>query len=354
MDTDNRHIKVLIIATSRHTRGGITSVLKTYQQSALWDEFSCKWLESHCDKNLLVKLYYFISSFIQALYYIPTYDIVHIHTSRPGSVIRKLPYILYARLWKKKVISHLHFFETHVVFSKRYKNLYRLLSRLSHKIIVLSERCKKEYTGEIFPAEKMCVIYNPITTIQSTTTYQRKKQILFAGLLIPDKGYKDLIQAFASIAHEYPDWQLVLAGSGEIAEAQELACQLNISSQTLLPGWIGGEEKNRYFSQASIFCLPSYSEGFPMVILEAWGCKTPTVTTPVGGLPDVLIENENALVFTPGDIPTLASHLKRLISDETLRKHIADKSHSMAITKFATSAIYNDIKRLYINTLRQI
>ena len=164
MNSNKKNIKVLAIATSKRTRGGVTAVLKAYEQNALWQKFNCKWIESHRDKNIFVKLYYFITSFFCALFLIPFYDIVHVHTSRPGSVIRKMPYILYARLWNKKVITHLHFFETHVVFSPKFKRLYQMACALSHKVIVLSERCKREYASDIIPAEKMLVIYNPVTT----------------------------------------------------------------------------------------------------------------------------------------------------------------------------------------------
>lgn len=346
-------IKVLTIATSPFTRGGVTSVLKAYEKSPLWKEFEMRWIATHRDSNKLVKLWYFFKSFIQALFYIPSYDIIHIHTSRPPSVLRKLPYILYARLWRKKVIVHLHFFETHVVFSPQYKRLYGFLCQLAHKIVVLSARCKREFASDIIPTEKMQVVYNPITTTISDIQYPRVQQILFAGLLTPLKGYKDLIDAFAIIAKRHPEWQLVLAGNGEIEQAQILAQQHNISSQVILPGWIDGDEKHRFFSQASIFCLPSYTEGFPMAVLDAWAYRLPVITTPVGGLPDVLVDEVNALVFEPGDVNTLSQQLERLITDSNLRNSIAEQSFQLSQTQFNIDTITDELKRLYINVINE-
>lgn len=344
--------RILMIATSRKTRGGVTAVLKKYEESLLWSECECRWLETHRDGNIITKLYYSVVAFIQALFIIPYYDIIHVHTSRPPSALRKLPFLAYARLWNKKVIVHLHFFETHIVFSPRYRGLYGMLCRLAHKVVVLSQRAKQEYASDIIPAHKMQVIYNPVTTIINTQTkYHRKNHILFAGLLTPLKGYKDLIRAFATIAPKYPDWKLVLAGNGEIQEAAELAQKLNIASQVELPGWVSGEDKHQYFSEASIFCLPSYSEGFPMAVLDAWAYHLPVVTTPVGGLTDVLVDQENAMVFEIGNIDMLALKLSQLIENPEFRSTIANESSRLAQTQFDMTTIYNNLKRLYINVL---
>lgn len=346
-------IKTLMIATSQHTRGGITTVLNTYRNSPFWAQFHCRWIETHRDRNFIVKLLYFIKSFLQALFLIPCYDIVHIHTSRPASVIRKLPFALYAHLWGKKVITHLHFFETDVVFDKKNRGLYRTICSVSEKIIVLSERAKREFSSDIIPLEKMQVIYNPITaTPDNTTQYKTQNYILFAGLLTPLKGYRDLIEAFASIAPRHPEWKVILAGSGEIENARNIARQAGIESQVELPGWVSGEDKDKLFAQAGIFCLPSYAEGFPMAVLDAWAYRLAVVTTPVGGLPDVLVEQENALTYTPGDIPALAQQLERLITDTSLREKIASNAHKLARTKFDMTTISSEIERLYINTIR--
>ena len=87
--------RVLILATSRKTRGGITSVLKEHEQSRYWKEFRCRWLETHRDGNILVKIGYFLKSFVTYLFILPAYDLVHIHTSEPPSALRKVCFVLY-------------------------------------------------------------------------------------------------------------------------------------------------------------------------------------------------------------------------------------------------------------------
>ena len=102
--------KVLIIATSRKTRGGITSVVKAHQLGEQWRNFHCRWIETHIDKSAFLKLIFFLKGFIQYFFLLPFYDIVHIHTSEPPSALRKCIFMVYAKLWRKKIIVHFHAF----------------------------------------------------------------------------------------------------------------------------------------------------------------------------------------------------------------------------------------------------
>lgn len=70
--------KVIIVATSRKTRGGITSVVLAHEQGQQWKDFHCKWIETHQDKNKSIKLLFFFKAFFQYLFLFPSYDIVHI------------------------------------------------------------------------------------------------------------------------------------------------------------------------------------------------------------------------------------------------------------------------------------
>ena len=64
--------KVLILATSHRTRGGITSVVKAHKQGKQWKEYNCKWIETHIDKGPLMALWYLFKSYMQFLFYLPT------------------------------------------------------------------------------------------------------------------------------------------------------------------------------------------------------------------------------------------------------------------------------------------
>ena len=339
--------RVLIIATSHKTRGGITSVIKAHQKGEQWKKFHCKWIETHIDKGDFLKLLYFCKGWILFILNLPFYDIVHIHTSEPPSAIRKCLFMWWSKLWKKKVIVHFHAFSPETTINGKYQKVYKYLFSHANKVIVLSQLWEK-YVNETFHlGDKIQVIYNPCTTEILPEKYTKQNIILYAGTVNARKGYTDMIKAFAKIAPQYPDWEIVFAGNGEIENGIKLAKELGIESQTQFLGWINGKDKDKAFKEASIFCLPSYAEGFPMAVLDAWAYGLPVITTPVGGIPDIAKDGENLLLFQPGDCDKLAIQMERMMKDEALRNHLTEQSIILSQTTFNIDTINKEIGILY-------
>lgn len=339
--------RVLIIATSHKTRGGITSVIKAHQKGEQWKKFHCKWIETHIDKGDFLKLLYFCKGWILFILNLPFYDIVHIHTSEPPSAIRKCLFMWWSKLWKKKVIVHFHAFSPETTINGKYQKVYKYLFSHANKVIVLSQLWEK-YVNETFHlGDKIQVIYNPCTTEILPEKYTKQNIILYAGTVNARKGYTDMIKAFAKIAFQYPNWEIVFAGNGEIENGTTLAKELGIDSQTQFLGWISGKDKDKIFKEASIFCLPSYAEGFPMAVLDAWAYGLPVITTPVGGIPDIAKDGENVLLFQPGDYNKLAIQMERMIKDNILRNHLTKQSIILSQTTFNIDTINKEIETLY-------
>jgi len=336
--------KVLVVATSRYTRGGITAVLKLYEQSVMWKQYHCRWIGTHRDGNTARKLWYHVKGFVQYIVLLPFYDIVHIHFSLPVSAKRKYPFFKLAKIMGKKTVIHLHCgSQIDEIWSFRYQTLFEQCDYG----IVLSEGLKQKIVERVGPSEKLKVVYNPCPIITRTTQYEKKNQILFSGTLYERKGYRDLIRAFAKVAEKHNDWKVVLAGNGEEEEAKALAKELGIAEQVVLLGWVNGEEKHIAFSASKALCLPSHAEGFPMAVLDAWAYSLPVITTPVGGIPDVAIDGENMLMFNPGDIDTLAKKLDWIMSDEALRDKLSAASIKLASEKFNLKTITEQVGIIY-------
>lgn len=323
--------KVIVVATSRKTRGGITSVVKAYENSPLWKEFHCKWIETHRDGGAFTKLAYLLKGFLQFLWNVPFYDIVHIHTSEPPSALRKVLFMAVSKLLGKKVIVHFHSFSVDTTIKSKYHWVYRYLFGKADVVLVLSKYWQDELCQTFgFNEDKVKVLYNPCTTEVSDKTYPKKKEILYAGTVNARKGYADMIKAFAMVANNHRDWSIVFAGNGEIEEGKALAAQLGMAEQTVFLGWVRGADKDKAFKEASIFCLPSYAEGFPMGVLDAWAYGLPVITTPVGGIPDIAVDGKNCLLFNPGDVDKLAEQMERMMESEELREHVAKESLELA------------------------
>lgn len=343
-------IKVLVIATSRKTRGGITSVVKAYENSPLWAKFHCKWIETHRDGGAFTKLSYLLKGFLQFLLCVPFYDIIHIHTSEPPSALRKVLFMAVSKLLGKKVIVHFHSFSVDTTIKSKYQWVYRYLFGKADCILVLSKYWQDELCDTFgFNEDKVKVLYNPCTTEISNKVYPKKKEILYAGTVNARKGYADMINAFAKVADKYHDWCIVFAGNGEIEEGKALASRLGIDKQTVFLGWVRGNDKDKAFKEASIFCLPSYAEGFPMGVLDAWAYGLPVITTPVGGIPDIAKDGTNCLLFNPGDTNKLAEQMDKMMSSEELRKLVASESKELAKGIFSVDKVTERLGNIYQN-----
>lgn len=336
--------RVLILSTSRKTRGGITAVVKAHEKGEQWRRFRCHWVQTHRDGNNIRKLAYLAGAWLDFLVRIPFYDIVHMHFSLGTTAKRKAPFIKIAKVLGKKVIIHLHCgSQIHDIWNKDYDYLFSA----ANVSLLLSENLQKmveEHTGK---GHDYRVCYNPCPLIAKEPILTPKKQVLFSGTLYAGKGYQDLIRAFAKIANKHSDWKIVLAGNGEIEKGKAIAEELGITTQTMFLGWVSGEVKDRIFRESAIFCLPSYAEGFPMAVLDAWAYGLPVITTPVGGIPDVALDGENMLLFNPGNVDDLALLLDRMISDNQLRGRIAKASIDFAENKFNLNIINKQIENLY-------
>lgn len=342
--------RVLVVATSRKTRGGITAVIKVHEKGNQWQKYHCHWVQTHRDGPNWRKLVYLAGAMVDFIVRLPFYEIVHIHFSITRSAIRKLYFERLARLFRKKIIIHLHCgTQINDIWSPVYEEMFQNadLALMLSKSLLSNVR---KHT-EVCP---MDVLYNPCPIVpKNHRSALVSKKILFSGTLYLDKGYADLIRAFAKIADTYPDWSVVLAGNGEVEEGRELSKKLGIETQVVFLGWIHGEQKAKAFQDASIFCLPSYAEGFPMAVLDAWSYGLPVITTPVGGIPDVAKDGKNMLLFEPGDIDGLAKQLELMISDSELRRNIANESWRFAYTTFNIDTINLQLERLYDELLRK-
>lgn len=334
--------KVLVVATSHKTRGGITSVIKSHQTGNQWNKYQCKWIETHIDKNTIYKILYCIKGFLSYVFLLPFYDIIHIHLA---AVERKIPFIFLAFLFRKKIIIHLHIPDPNTTIFSRKKNLYGWCFTKANIVIVLSKYWQ-QLLKDNYHINNIRIVYNPCPIVI------RKKRIesniiLYAGTITERKGYIDLLYAFASIAKKYPQWSLIFAGNGNIKTGIQLAQTLGIKENVNFIGWMKGKEKEEIFQKASVYCLPSYAEGFPMGVLDAWAYGIPVICTPVGGLSDIVKDGINCLTFTPGNQIELSNKIELFIKDPSLREKLHQASIELASNTFCAQTVNHIIENIY-------
>lgn len=324
-------------------------MLQTMMHSVLWEEYNCYWLSTHRDTSAFVKIAYFVRAFILFCFLVPFFDVVHINFSFGFSTHRK--YILFrmAKFFRKKTVIHLHCGNQLEQF---WDAEYDYMFRNADHAIVLSQGIKDEVLSKIGTEyeEKISVLYNPCPDIKVMTNGD-SHNILFMGRIVKDKGYRELIKAFSSIYKRHPEWTLTICGAGEIKAAKELCVENNCEDAVFFPGWIFSDEKNRHFSNSSILCLPSYAEGFPICILEAWSANIPVIATPVGAIPELLQNGVNGLLVQPKDVKSLEDAIERLISEPRLRETLSENAEELAKTKLSEEVFISSLDRIFSSVL---
>lgn len=340
--------KVLIVATSRKTRGGITSVIKAHETGAQWKKHHCKWIQTHRDGNSLRKLWYLGTALLEYILLLPFYDIIHIHVSYNTSAKRKLIFARLAKILNKKIIIHFHPSTEKLLFDSVQNHILKTLFSYSNLLLVLSPQWIK-WINQAFPHNNynMKVLFNPCPIV-SRDFSKKKNHILFAGTLNERKGYNRLLEAFSLICNSHKDWKLIFAGNGAIDKAKKIQQNLGIpNNQVEYLGWISNKEKEKAFQEASIYCLPSWGEGFPMGVLDALAYGIAIITTPVGGITDVMTNGINSLIFETNNIKDLSNCLVELIDAPNYRSQLIKEADKLVKNEFNIKNINNQLEEIY-------
>jgi len=173
--------------------------------------------------------------------------------------------------------------------------------------------------------------------------------LLFLGLVGRRKGVPELLRAVRELAHAERPCQVrvVIAGNGEVQLTQRVVEDCRLRGLVDVRGWIGPEEKTRCLLDADIFVLPSHHEGLPMSLLEAMAAGLAVITTPVGGIPEVIEDEKNGLMVPPGNVDALADAIRRLVADRKLRERLAAAGRTTVEERFDIRVAAARFKRIY-------
>jgi len=193
---------------------------------------------------------------------------------------------------------------------------------------------------EKIPLDKIDVIYNFIDLRKQKFTYvNRQSKNVRIGILanvLEKKGYLDLIKISKQLTHLGIQHIIKYAGRDEMNGGFEKKVLSNGLSNTFHRlGYIN--EKDLFFEDIDIFILPSYMEGFPTSILEALSFGKPVIATNIGGIPEILSNEENGFICNPGDINAFVNAIQQLMIENTY-KSIVDNGF-LSLKKFEKSVI---------------
>jgi len=278
-------------------------------------------------------------------------DIVHIHTASYTSFWEKCIYILFAKAAGRKVVLHVH----GALFREFYENSSNSIQALIRKylnkcdaVIALSSGWKT-FLSTLVGEERIYVVRNGIDQQPFRQHGQQSNVVRFLhiGEVSQRKGVFDLIEAAAILKRKGLQFQIDLAGPGEIREAQEKARRLDVADRLTVHGPRRGEEKYKLLQMSQCFVLASYGEGLPISILEALAAGLPVISTPVGGIPEVISDEVNGILIEQGNSEQLANAMERMIKDQEMRKKMSKANLALARKDFDIEQCAEKISRIY-------
>ena len=345
---------ILMLGTEFGSMGGMSSVINVYLRSGFIDKWKIYYIPTHRDGSAWLKLIIAYRAWLNVLVETVRGNVsgAHIHVAAGASFWRKSIIILPVLLLKLPVIFHVHdgefsnfYWSRCGVFAKYF--VRKILE--SSYVIALSSSWVNEL-NVIAPKATVVCISNPVEILPLVDRDGRDPAsilVLFLGRLTKEKGVFDLLEAFSMIQNSSLRWRLVLAGNGDFQRVEQFISELDLRSKVELAGWVDTEKKSELLGMADTLVLPSYFEGLPMAVLEGMASGLPVISSRVGGIPDVIQDSVNGLLFDPGDVHALKSCLEKIGSDYSFARKLGGAARLRAETDFSVPVVIARVEDLY-------
>jgi colanic acid/amylovoran biosynthesis glycosyltransferase len=139
-------------------------------------------------------------------------------------------------------------------------------------------------------------------------------RMVCVGRLCEQKGQLLLIEAVKKLHDLNVDFELILAGDGEMrGEVETKIAQYGLVSKIKITGWISSDEVRKHILASQLLVLPSFAEGLPVVIMEAMSLRRPVISTYIAGIPELLQHHENGWLCVAGDVEHLAKTMQEAL-----------------------------------------
>lgn len=204
------------------------------------------------------------------------------------------------------------------------KAVIPLLARMYDRLVLLTQGNVKEWG-----IPNAAVIPNPLPDFLDSAPVQRKQHMLCVGSLSYNKGYDLLIEAWAMVAAQHPGWSVQVYGNGDPTPYQKLVAARGLEGRIEFHAPVSDIASK--YAEASVLVLPSRSEGFGMVLLEAMSFGTPCISFDCPSGPgDILTHGVDGVLVAPGNTVALAAAMGDLIGNPKKRDALGREARSSA------------------------
>jgi N-acetyl-alpha-D-glucosaminyl L-malate synthase BshA len=287
-------------------------------------------------------------------------DLLHVHYAIPHSISAILARESLKPNRRLPVITTLHGTDITLVGADRsYLPITRYGIVQSDGVTAISHYLK-EATREIFQFDEITVIpnfvcpddysRNPNPELRQSLAPEGESLLVHVSNFRPVKRPVDCVEILARVLKKNLKSRLIMVGDGsERTNAEHRARCLGIYNQC---SFVGKQPKIvDYLSAADVLLLPSEQESFGLAALEAMACEVPVVASRVGGVPEVVIDNETGFLSAVGDIEKMADDAARLLADEELRRQMGRRAREVALARYRTDIVIPQYIEFYETVL---
>lgn len=341
--------QVIMVGVKRDTPGGMASVINSYFQYI--DEL--RYITTWKLASFPVKAWYALKSiilFTLHLLFDRDIKIAHIQGAANASFARKAIFINIAKFFNKKVILHMHACD----FVEYYNNSDRKdwIKKILDKcdvLVVLSQWWKEYFITLGVPQQRIHILNNIVTppTFSGNKHDDGKLHLLFLGEIGKRKGIYDILNGLAN-DREYFSQRMLLRIGGNLEEDKLRARikELRLDDFVKFEGWVSGNKKQECLEWADVYILPSFNEGLPIGILEAMSYHMPIISSPVGGIPEVVFNQQNGILVEPGNSQEISDAIKCFIEHPEKIEQYGEISYSLAKPYFPEE-VMNSLHSIY-------
>lgn len=250
---------------------------------------------------------------------------------------------------------------------KLYDYLDRLALRFADKVIAVSKNERQRLLDLGVPAAKITCVHNAIDVnafhesvngrlarfselIKNQKASQKQKLILFVGRLSPQKGLIYLLQSAPQIVAEVSDVHFLIVGDGPLRDQLKSRVEaLGIAEAVTFLGV--REDVGALMQAADVFVLPSIKEPFGIVLLEALSLGRPVVASAVGGIPEIVTDDETGLLVPPRDPAALGAAILRLLNNPAEATQLGEQGRDVVRQKFPPTEMARRTANVYRSVL---
>ncbi len=347
--------QVLMIGVyyKHHAPGGMASVVQYYEPYFETFHYIASWRSS---KRWSV-LYYALTALVKAVFRLVTdkrIKVLHIHTAADGSFWRKSCFLRIGKRMGKRVILHVHAsrFKDFYAESSKKEKICRNLN-MADRVIVLSESWKEWFESIGVESSKLVVLHNITAYPEKSEDREQdgKVHFLFLGEIGERKGVFDILRALHIHKAEMEGkLELRIGGNKNEELLIKTIRDYGLEETVRFEGWVGGEKKKSLLNWADVYILPSFNEGLPIGILEAMSYGCAVISTPVGGIPEVVKEGKNGCLVAPGNAEEIATAMLSFAEDRNLASRYGQEGEKEVET-YLPAHVLQHLKTIYTSLL---